>query len=121
MNALPARIRADKPAKVKRRCPSHTKWIGEFSCSVPGCTGRPIEVAHVRTGTNGGTGLKPTDDWTISLCHEHHSEQHRIGEPEFEKVHGISMKLLARLFASKSPHRSKLMKLGDDSMRMAVR
>lgn len=121
MNALPPRIRADKPAKVKRRCPSHTKWVGEHGCCVAGCTGRPIEVAHVRTGTNGAMGLKPTDDWTISLCRDHHSEQHRIGEPTFEKEYGLSMKLLARLFASKSPHRAKLMKLGDGTMRMAVR
>ena len=66
--ALPQRIRPDKAPKVKRRCPSHTKWVGEFACCVPGCAGRPIEVAHVRVGTNGGTSVKPTDDWTISLC-----------------------------------------------------
>lgn len=121
MNMLPPRIRAAKAEKVKRRCPSHTKWVGEHACSVPGCAGRPIEVAHVRTGTNGGMGVKPTDDWTISLCHDHHGEQHRIGEPPFEAMHEIDMKALARLFARQSPHRVKLLLLGDASMRMAVR
>lgn len=119
--SLPPRIRADKEPKVKRRCPSHTGWVGEFACSVPGCDGRPIEVAHVRHGTNGGMGVKPTDDWVISLCQSHHSEQHRIGEPRFDAQHGISMVELARAFARKSPHRAKLMKLGTPDMRMAVR
>lgn len=118
---LPKRIRADKAPKVKRRCPSHTKWVGEFSCCVPGCAGRPIEVAHVRTGTNGGMGLKPTDDWTISLCQEHHSEQHRLGEGPFECEHKIDMKALAREFAKASPHKQKLRQLGTPDMRMACR
>ena len=49
--------------------------------------------------------------WTISLCggpDGHHAEQHRIGEAEFERRHGIDMKALAREFAAKSPHRKKL-------------
>lgn len=121
MNALPPRIRADKAVKVKRRCPSHTKWVGDHACSIPGCSGRPIEVAHVRNGTNGGMGVKPTDDWTISLCREHHGEQHRIGEASFEALHELDMKALARLFARQSPHKAKLMQLGDPTMRMAVR
>lgn len=118
---LPPRIRSDKQPKVKRRCPSHTKWVGEFSCCVPGCTGRPIEVAHVRLGTNGGMGVKPTDDWTISLCQSHHSEQHRVGEESFAKAHGIDMRELAREFAKASPHKAKLLKLGAPEMRMACR
>jgi len=109
--ALPIRLRADKAPKVKRRCPSHTRWVGEHACCACGSRG-PIEVAHVRNGTNGGTGLKPTDDWTISLCRDCHSEQHRIGEPSFEKKHGIDMKALAREFAKASPHSAKLRMLG---------
>ena len=119
--SLPPRIRADRQPKVKRNCPSHTKWVGEFACSVPGCTGRPIEVAHVRNGTNGGMGVKPTADWTISLCRDHHSEQHRIGEESFEARHEIDMKELARAFANASPHKAKLRQLGTPEMRMAVR
>lgn len=119
--SLPPRLRAIKEPKVKRRCPSHTRWVSEFACSVPGCTGRPIEVAHVRNGTNGGMGIKPTDDWVISLCKSHHEEQHRMGEPPFDKKHGISMRDLARAFAKASPHKPKLMKLGTPDMRMAVR
>lgn len=68
----------------------------------------PIEVAHVRTGTGGGMGVKPSDRWTISLCRDHHSEQHRVGERSFEKATGVDMKKLAEEFARNSPHWSKL-------------
>lgn len=70
-----------------------------------------IEVAHVRTGTDGGMGMKPGDYWTISLCggpNGCHALQHRIGEPEFEKRFGIDMKMLAREFVKASPKRREL-------------
>ncbi|WP_376959691.1 hypothetical protein ABNQ39_07210 [Azospirillum sp. A26] len=63
----------------------------------------PIEAAHVRTGTDGGVGMKPSDKWSISLCKDHHAEQHNIGEPAFERRHAIDMKALAREFAAASP------------------
>ena len=72
-----------------------------------------IEVAHVRTGTNGGMGLKPGDFWTISLCRDCHSEQHRIGERSFEAKHGIDMKELARAFVKASPKRADLERARD--------
>lgn len=56
-------------------------------------------------------GVKPSDRWTISLCggpDGHHAEQHRIGEPSFEKKYAINMKALAEEFARKSPHAPKL-------------
>lgn len=105
---LPPLIK-DRPTRVKTvRSPAHRKWVRNHACCIPGCNGRPIECAHVRSGTDGGTGLKPSDKFVISLCRDHHSEQHRIGEREFEKRHGIDMKALAREFAKASPHRAKL-------------
>jgi hypothetical protein len=74
-----------------KRCPAHRKWVRGHACSVPGCEGRPIECAHVRDGTDGGAGMKPSDWWTISLCREHHAEQHRIGEAPFERRHKIDL------------------------------
>jgi len=59
-------------------------------------------------GTDGGTGIKPSDRWCISLCRECHAEQHRIGEAVFEIKHGIDMKALAQAFFKASPHRGKL-------------
>jgi hypothetical protein len=63
----------------------------------------PIEVAHVRRGSGAGVGQRPHDFFTISLCRDHHSEQHRIGEQSFEDTHGINMRGLAVLFARQSP------------------
>lgn len=107
---LPARIKREaKPGTVKRvRCPAHLKWVREHHCCVPGCHEVPIEAAHVRTGTGGGMGIKPGDQWAISLCADHHRQQHQIGEPAFEKLYGIDLKALAREFAAKSSHRRKL-------------
>jgi hypothetical protein len=75
---------------------------------VPGCLTSPIECAHVRTGTDGGTGLKPSDRWAISLCRDHHREQHRIGERAFERRYNIDLYELALEFARKSPHRKTI-------------
>lgn len=103
--SLPARLpktRIDTGRDQRDRCPGHLNFVRQHQCSVPGCDGRPIEVAHVRTGTDAGIGLKPSDCWTISLCSEHHREQHAIGETAFEKRYGIDMKKLAREFAAAS-------------------
>lgn len=43
----------------------------------------PIEVAHVRLGTDGGMGKKPSDYFTVSLCKDCHARQHEIGERTF--------------------------------------
>lgn len=104
---LPPRHKIESAREKRWRCPAHLAWVREFACSVRGCQQMPIEAAHVRCGTDGGTGMKPSDNWAISLCSDHHSQQHRIGEPEFERRHRIDMKALAREFFEKSPHRRK--------------
>jgi hypothetical protein len=91
--------------KEGRSCPGHRAWVRRHHCSVPECRGFPIECAHVRGGTDGGQGLKPSDKWTLSLCRDHHAEQHRIGEEAFERKYGIDMRGIAGAFAQKSPHR----------------
>ena len=67
-----------------------------------------IECAHVRDGTDGGMGIKPSDRWTVSLCRDCHSRQHQIGEASFEKERGINLKVLAEAFYKASPHKGKL-------------
>lgn len=52
--------------------------------------------------------MKPSDIFTISLCADHHREQHAIGEKQFERAHGIDMKALAAEFFRRSPHKGKL-------------
>jgi hypothetical protein len=106
---LPARLKPDhyKP-KVRLKSPAHRGFIRKHHCSVPGCQLMPIEVAHVRIGTGGGMALKSSDAFTLSLCREHHAEQHRIGEKSFEQRHGFSMLAKAREFYFASPHKGKL-------------
>ena len=53
--------------------------------------------------------LKPSDQWVISLCCFHHSEQHQLGEETFAARYKPNLKALALEFARLSPHRMKLM------------
>jgi hypothetical protein len=86
-----------------RSCAAHRAWVRRHRCAVPGCRRVTIECAHVRTGTDGGLGLKPSDKWTISLCQFHHLEQHTLGEAAFEAKHDVDLRELAREFARRSP------------------
>ena len=105
---LPPRIKRDSGKKdAGKRSSAHRAWVRRHACCGCGASA-PIEAAHVRTGTDGGMGIKPSDWWVISLCKSCHVEQHNIGEESFETLHGISMKYLARHFIAKSPHRFKL-------------
>ena len=99
------RLRSKPPReRVHRSCPGHRAWVRRHDCSVRGCRRTPIECAHVRTGTDGGAGLKPSDKWTISLCAFHHREQHQIGEGAFEQKYALDLRMLAAEFARRSPH-----------------
>lgn len=60
------------------------KWLDavrDMDCLI--CDNTPCDPAHIRTGGGGGMGLKPPDDMVVPLCHEHHHEQHQIGERRF--------------------------------------
>lgn len=105
---LPARIKRDSDRKnAGKRSPAHRAWVRGHHCVACGSSAG-IEAAHVRTGTDGGTGLKPSDKWVVSLCRDCHARQHQIGEDAFEKANGINLKSLAELFYRGSPHRHKL-------------
>ena len=92
------------------RCPSHLKWVRGFPCSAENqdCMGN-IEAAHVRSGTDGGKGVKPSDTYAIPLCNFHHARQHAIGEKQFERETGINMRSIADELARRSPHKHKWM------------
>lgn len=103
----------------QREWPRHRKFIRSLECCIPHCMlnteprpGDFIECAHVRTGTDGGTGIKPSDWWAVPLCSIHHLEQHTIGEPAFEQRYVIDMKRIALALARQSP---------DVEMRKAMR
>ena len=106
---LPARINMDEVRnKPRLRSPAHREWVREHRCCVPACQLMPIECAHVRTAATAGMGMKSSDAFCLSLCRDHHAEQHRLGEQTFQKRHGINMTALAREFYERSPHRGKL-------------
>ncbi len=67
----------------------------------------PIECAHVRRAFNSGTGMKPSDAYTVSLCSDHHAESHR-GERTFEQKYGLDLLALAEEFFRASPHKNRL-------------
>ena len=102
--SLPKRRERPKRSRGERGCPAHRAWVRRHHCCVPGCEKLPIECAHVRSGTDGGTGLKPSDRWAVSLCRDHHREQHQVGEAEFERKYAINLYDLACEFARRSPH-----------------
>jgi len=111
---IPKRKKAGKlgvRAAPQIRSAGHLQWIRGHCCAACGTAGDmlrgKIEAAHVRTGTDGGMGLKPGDNWTIPLCAHHHRDQHQIGEAEFETIFGIDMKAIAAALWAKSPHRRK--------------
>ena len=105
---LPPRLVRERMTPSARSCPAHRAWVRRHRCSVTGCLAGPIECAHVRSGTDGGCALKPSDRWTVSLCRAHHAEQHRIGERAFERRYGLDLIALAELFVARSPHRRVL-------------
>lgn len=94
-------------AAKSRACSAHLAWLRGHVCCACGSPDR-IEAAHVRRETDGGTGLRPDDMWTIPLCNGCHALQHLVGEISFEARTGISMKAEAGKYAARSPHLQKL-------------
>jgi hypothetical protein len=81
------------------RAPGFLAFVRRHNCTCveidpTGCGGE-IEAAHVRRGTDGGIGMKPSDCYALPLCSEHHAEQHRIGEQSFEKKYRFAMRQVA--------------------------
>lgn len=51
-------------------------WVRSLPCSVPDCTGGPIEAAHFGPRA---AGRKVHDSLAIPLCERHHREHHANG------------------------------------------
>lgn len=90
----------------------HIRWIKRLPCAVRGHDCRGLVTAHhVRRNTDGGTGLKPSDKWTVPLCdgfhgavEGHHQEGDRIGWISFEDKYGVDLRALAIKLAAASPY-----------------
>lgn len=59
----------------------HLDFIRQLECVK--CASPHVEAAHLRMGTDGGMGMKPSDRWVLPLCSAHHRQQHAMGEPAF--------------------------------------
>ena len=102
------RVKVSNQFKTQRKHDEgHLKAIRTLPCVV--CGSSPCDAAHVRMSSAAhgkrpsGMGSKPDDSWTVPLCHEHHMEQHRIGELTFWFEVGISPFRLASLLYQVSP------------------
>lgn len=66
----------------------------------------PIEVAHVRLGTDGAMGKRPSDYFTVALCKNCHARQHEIGERTFWQ--GKDVAAIMEEFVRSSPVRREI-------------
>src|SRR5207302_10418369 len=74
-----------KPKPDPRKRTRHLAFVRQFACVVCG-KAAPSEAAHVRSGSDGGAGMKPSDRHCVSLCTSCHELQHRFGELTFWSV-----------------------------------
>lgn len=95
---IPREVKRGKRKPNLRRSAEHLAFVRRLPCVVCFKDG-PSEAAHVRNKTDGGTGLKPSDRFTVPLCMEHHAEQHNRGELTFWGVLGVDpLNLALRLW-----------------------
>src|SRR6516164_11407628 len=75
-------VERSKPKPNLRSRVAHLAFVRRLPCVACG-KAAPSEAAHVRTGTDGGTGMKPGDRYAVPLCTACHAKQHRTGELAF--------------------------------------
>lgn len=85
----------------RREFPTHRAFVRRHDCSIPGCDGRPIDFAHVKTRGSGGH-----DAQGVSLCRTHHREQHDIGIETFQAKYKVDLFAIAAEFARKTTDRA---------------
>ena len=79
---IPRTVPRRKPKPNLRRRGHHLAFVRQLPCVACG-KAAPSDAAHVRTGTDGGVGIKPGDRYAVTLCAACHAKQHRIGELTF--------------------------------------
>src|SRR5271169_2375753 len=79
---IPRWVAPPKPKPDRRRRAQHLAFIRQLPCVACGKSA-PSEAAHVRSGSDGGAGMKPSDRYSVSLCTSCHALQHEFGELTF--------------------------------------
>lgn len=87
---LPPKLPKKPKRETRWRSPAHLTFIRSFRCAFPGCSGMPIEAAHVRLGSGAGMGQRPDDHRVVPLCKHHHTSQHAQGEATFWHTYEIA-------------------------------
>ena len=82
---IPRRVAPLEPKPSLRRRAQHLAFIRQLPCVACG-KAAPSEAAHVRSGSDGGAGIKPSDRYSVSLCTDCHALQHQFGELTFWSV-----------------------------------
>ena len=72
---------------MRFRSKPYRQFIASLPCLVSGRIGE-TQAAHLRTGTGGGMGLKPSDIYCVPLSFKEHKRQHDIGERTFWEPYG---------------------------------
>src|SRR5215467_5921327 len=82
ISRIPKTMARRKPKPNLHPRGQHLAFVRQLPCVACG-KAAPSEAAHVRTGTDGGVGVKPGDRYAVPLCTFCHAKQHRIGELTF--------------------------------------
>ena len=91
---IPRTVLRPKPRPDPRRAAKHLAFLRELPCIACGAQ-PPCQAAHVRKGTDGGIGTKPSDKFALPLCGPSggsegcHTKQHHTGEVSFWSALGI--------------------------------
>lgn len=101
----PARIRLNRPSRQGRHKPSswsrsreHLSFVRCLPCMK--CGRVPCDAAHVRNGTDGAMGRRPSDSYAVPLCKGEgcHAYQHLVGEETFWAELGDPLSVACRLW-----------------------
>jgi hypothetical protein len=79
---IPRAVAHAKPKPDFRKRAQHLTFVRQLPCVVCG-RAAPSEAAHVRSGSDAGAGMKPSDRYSVSLCGDCHALQHQFGELTF--------------------------------------
>jgi hypothetical protein len=79
---IPRTTARGTPKPDLRRRARHLAFIRQLPCVACG-KAAPSAAAHVRSGSDGAAGMKPSDRYSLSLCTSCHGLQHCFGELTF--------------------------------------
>jgi hypothetical protein len=82
---IPRVMARSKSRPDSRRRGRHLAFVRQLPCVACG-RAAPSEAAHVRSESDAGSGMKPSDRYSLPLCTDCHALQHQFGELRFWSV-----------------------------------